>query len=157
MKFTIFLELEHCLKSVQLDNLLQLESRNCSRLTWGIITLPRVQGNTVSAMGPYRGLKSVRRIVEDCIKNIHPIYHIKVERVEETSIFLPEHLVFENSFYIINQLRSHCCSVCWLFWCGVFPFNVDVERTIITCALRAGDDDQARTRQGPRACWAELG
>ncbi|CAL5225309.1 g8110 [Coccomyxa viridis] len=36
-----------------------------------------VQGNTVSAMGPYHGLKQVRRVVEDCIKNIHPIYHIK--------------------------------------------------------------------------------
>ncbi|KAJ3312210.1 Ribosomal RNA assembly protein mis3 [Boothiomyces sp. JEL0838] len=36
-----------------------------------------VQGNTVSAMGPYKGLKEVRRIVIDCLKNIHPIYHIK--------------------------------------------------------------------------------
>ncbi|KAI9205274.1 uncharacterized protein BJ171DRAFT_70840 [Polychytrium aggregatum] len=36
-----------------------------------------VQGNTVSAMGPYKGLKEVRRIVIDCIGNIHPIYHIK--------------------------------------------------------------------------------
>lgn len=36
-----------------------------------------VQGNTVSTMGPYKGLKEVRRIIEDCMKNVHPIYHIK--------------------------------------------------------------------------------
>ncbi|KAJ5112571.1 hypothetical protein N7532_000616 [Penicillium argentinense] len=36
-----------------------------------------VQGNTVSVMGPFKGLKEVRRIVDDCMANIHPIYHIK--------------------------------------------------------------------------------
>ena len=36
-----------------------------------------VQGNTVSCMGGYKGLKEVRRVVIDCMKNIHPIYHIK--------------------------------------------------------------------------------
>jgi ribosomal RNA assembly protein len=36
-----------------------------------------VQGNTVSAMGPYRGLKEVRRVVIDCMNNIHPVYHVK--------------------------------------------------------------------------------
>ncbi|KAI0017257.1 eukaryotic type KH-domain (KH-domain type I) [Xylariomycetidae sp. FL0641] len=36
-----------------------------------------VQGNTVSALGPYKGLKEIRRIVEDCMANIHPIYRVK--------------------------------------------------------------------------------
>lgn len=36
-----------------------------------------VQGNTVSVMGGYKGLKEVRRVVVDCMNNIHPIYHIK--------------------------------------------------------------------------------
>ncbi|KAF9678673.1 hypothetical protein SADUNF_Sadunf07G0059500 [Salix dunnii] len=38
-----------------------------------------VQGNTVAAMGSFKGLKQVRRIVEDCIQNkMHPVYHIKI-------------------------------------------------------------------------------
>ncbi|KAL1871600.1 hypothetical protein VTK73DRAFT_1949 [Phialemonium thermophilum] len=36
-----------------------------------------VHGNTVSVMGGYKGLKDVRRVVEDTMANVHPIYLIK--------------------------------------------------------------------------------
>jgi ribosomal RNA assembly protein len=36
-----------------------------------------VQGNTVCVMGTFKGLKTTRRVVEDCMHNMHPIYHIK--------------------------------------------------------------------------------
>ena len=49
-----------------------------------------VQGNTVSCMGGYKGLKEVRRVVEDCMQNVHPIYHIKVPPI-------PTYLMIRNS------------------------------------------------------------
>ena len=36
-----------------------------------------VQGNTVSAMGHFKDLKTVRRVILDTMRNIHPIYNIK--------------------------------------------------------------------------------
>eukprot|EP00802_Teleaulax_amphioxeia_P012260 Tamp_12299.p1 GENE.Tamp_12299~~Tamp_12299.p1 ORF type:complete len:399 (+),score=119.29 Tamp_12299:175-1197(+) len=36
-----------------------------------------VQGNTVSVMGSFQGLKSARKVIIDCMNNVHPIYNIK--------------------------------------------------------------------------------
>ncbi|KAF2560642.1 hypothetical protein F2Q70_00014131 [Brassica cretica] len=37
-----------------------------------------VQGSTVAAMGSFKGLKQVRRVVQECLRNeIHPVYQIK--------------------------------------------------------------------------------
>lgn len=78
-----------------------------------------VQGNTVSAMGPFKGLKEVRRVVEDCMKNIHPIYYIKELMIkqelsknpalanEDWSRFLP-------SFKKRNVARKKKTSKNWL-------------------------------------------
>ncbi|KAM7258357.1 hypothetical protein ACFE04_014098 [Oxalis oulophora] len=43
-----------------------------------------VQGYTVAAMGSFKGLKQVRRVVEDCMLNqMHPVYHVKVLMIKK--------------------------------------------------------------------------
>ncbi|KAK4794632.1 hypothetical protein SAY86_012626 [Trapa natans] len=43
-----------------------------------------VHGNTVAAMGSFKGLKQIRRIVEDCMQNkMHPVHHIKILMIKK--------------------------------------------------------------------------
>ncbi|GFS36800.1 KRR1 small subunit processome component homolog [Nephila pilipes] len=42
-----------------------------------------VQGYTVSALGPYKGLQQVRKVVEDTMNNIHPLFSLKALMVKK--------------------------------------------------------------------------
>lgn len=64
-----------------------------------------VQGNTVSVMGPFKGLKEVRRVVEDCMKNVHPIYHIKELMIKRELAKKPE-LVNEDWSRFLPMFRK---------------------------------------------------
>lgn len=61
----------------------------------------------MSAMGPYKGLKTVRKVVEDCINNVHPIYHIKTLMIKRELAKNPE-MANENWD---RCARSSCCFV----------------------------------------------
>lgn len=49
-----------------------------------------VQGSTVSAMGYFKDLKAVRRIVLQVLKNVHPIYLIKELMIKKELAKNPE-------------------------------------------------------------------
>ncbi|KAG6490917.1 hypothetical protein ZIOFF_052249 [Zingiber officinale] len=74
-----------------------------------------VQGSTVAAMGSFKGLKQVRRIVEDCIHNqMHPVYHIKTLLMkrelaknpalanENWDRFLPKFKKYDDSAFLLH-------------------------------------------------------
>lgn len=64
-------------------------------------------------MGPYKGLKTVRRVVEDCINNVHPIYHIKTLMIKRELAKNPE-MANENWDRCAHMGQQRCAAFCLL-------------------------------------------
>lgn len=83
------------------DNLRALELLTQTNIT--------VQGNTVAVMGGFKGLKEVRRVVMDCMANIHPVYHIKELMIKRELAKDPE-LANENWERFLPQFKKRVLS-----------------------------------------------
>ena len=54
-----------------------------------------VQGHTVSIIGPLNGIHEAEKVINDCMNNIHPVYHIKTLMIKRELQKNPE-LAKEN-------------------------------------------------------------
>lgn len=64
-----------------------------------------VQGATVSVMGHYKQIKIIRRIILDCMTNVHPIYHIKELMIKRELMKRPE-LINESWDRFLPQFKK---------------------------------------------------
>ena len=65
-----------------------------------------VQGATVCVMGNFKQLKIVRRIIIDCMHNVHPIYHIKELMIKRELMKKPE-MANENWDRFLPNYQKH--------------------------------------------------
>eukprot|EP00659_Diplonema_papillatum_P007516 gene7516-11511_t len=66
-----------------------------------------VQGNTVAVMGTWKGCKAVRKVVTDCMRNVHPIYGIKQLLIKRELGKDPEMKNEDWSKYVPQFRKTH--------------------------------------------------
>lgn len=64
-----------------------------------------VQGNTVTLIGHYSKMKVARRVVEEVMKNVHPVYHIK-ELMIKRELAKDEKLKTENWARFLPEFKK---------------------------------------------------
>lgn len=85
----------------------------------------------MSAMGPYKGLKTVRRVVEDCINNVHPIYHIKTLMIKRELAKNPE---MANENWDRCAVGDQCCWVMFIL-CSLHTVTEAQHAGSVVCGL----------------------
>lgn len=121
-----------------------------------------VQGNTVSAMGSHKGLKQIRTVVLDCMKNIHPIYHIKTLMIkrelakdpalanEDWSRFLPKfkkkNLSKRHKPHVVREKKSYTP-----FPPAPVPSKVDLQQASGEYFLNESQREEQKKEEKKRA------
>lgn len=124
-----------------------------------------VQGNTVSVMGSHKGLKTVRRIILDCMKNVHPIYHIK-EMMIKRELAKDDTLKNENWERFLPKFRKQSAPAkkkakSPLKKREYTPFPPSQPLSKVDLAIESGEyflkeeEKEERTRQARREAQAE--
>ncbi|KNH05011.1 ribosomal RNA assembly protein [Perkinsela sp. CCAP 1560/4] len=70
-----------------------------------------VQGKTVSIIGPEAGLKKAKKIIVDCMRNIHPLYGLKRLMILKELEANPEMKGKDWSRFLPTYVKSHQKSV----------------------------------------------